>query len=155
VHILNTFFLRKLQRDGYGAIKRWTRSVNVFQKELILVPVHLGNHWCMMGVNVPNKCITYYDSMGGRNWRVLETMRSFLVSEARERGTADPEDVQSWKLVCCADTPQQQNGSDCGVFACVIAEHLARRAPLAFTQEQMPYFRRRIAGEIIFARLLT
>jgi sentrin-specific protease 1 len=50
--------------------------------------------------------------------------------------------------------PQQNNSSDCGVFLCTFAEHAARGAPFAFTQNDMPYFRRRITYEILKCSLL-
>ena len=50
-----------------------------------------------------------------------------------------------WKR---GETPQQRNGSDCGVFMTQTAEHLARGAALDFTQDDMEYFRRRMVLEI-------
>ena len=47
VHAFNTFFYTKLQSDGYGGVKRWTRRVDIFAAAYILVPVHLGMHWCL------------------------------------------------------------------------------------------------------------
>ena len=46
------------------------------------------------------------------------------------------------------------NGSDCGMFACKFAEYLSRDAALSFTQEHMPYFRRRMVYEIVTKTLL-
>ena len=46
------------------------------------------------------------------------------------------------------------NGSDCGMFACKFAEYLSRDARLTFTQEHMPYFRRRMVYEIVTKKLL-
>jgi len=28
-------------------VKRWTKKVDIFDNQMIFVPVHLGNHWCM------------------------------------------------------------------------------------------------------------
>uniref|UniRef100_A0A914S2W1 Ubiquitin-like protease family profile domain-containing protein n=1 Tax=Parascaris equorum TaxID=6256 RepID=A0A914S2W1_PAREQ len=53
-------------------------------------------------------------------------------------------DLTGWKLVTRDDIPQQMNGSDCGMFTCKFAEFAARRAHISFTQEHMPYFRRRM-----------
>ena len=40
------------------------------------------------------------------------------------------------------------NGADCGVFTCLFAEHLSRRARLSFSQADIPYVRKRMAYEI-------
>ncbi|KAB7498521.1 Sentrin-specific protease 1 [Armadillidium nasatum] len=52
------------------------------------------------------------------------------------------------------DIPQQMNGSDCGMFSCKFAEYLSRNAPITFTQEHMPYFRRRMVYEIVTQKLI-
>ncbi|KAI6178160.1 hypothetical protein M3Y98_00470800 [Aphelenchoides besseyi] len=46
-YAFNTFFLSTLQQRGYAGVKRWTRKVDVFSYDVLLVPVHLGNHWCL------------------------------------------------------------------------------------------------------------
>lgn len=32
---------------GHAAVKRWTKAVDLFLYDLILVPLHLGVHWAM------------------------------------------------------------------------------------------------------------
>ncbi|KAB1270265.1 Sentrin-specific protease 1 [Camelus dromedarius] len=67
VHAFNTFFFTKLKTAGYQAVKRWTKKVDVFSVDILLVPIHLGVHWCLAVVDFRKKNITYYDSMGGIN----------------------------------------------------------------------------------------
>ena len=52
---------------GYSAVRRWTKKVDLFSYSLVLVPVHLGMHWCLAAVDMDAKSITYFDSMGGNN----------------------------------------------------------------------------------------
>uniref|UniRef100_A0A8D0G1N0 Ubiquitin-like protease family profile domain-containing protein n=1 Tax=Strix occidentalis caurina TaxID=311401 RepID=A0A8D0G1N0_STROC len=40
VHAFSTFFYPKLISAGYDAVRRWTRDVDLFKKDLILVPIH-------------------------------------------------------------------------------------------------------------------
>ena len=54
-----------------------------------------------------------------------------------------------------ADCPQQQNGADCGIFACKVVDFISREAPVNFSQEDMPYFRKRMIWEIVKQQLLT
>lgn len=56
---------------------------------------------------------------------------------------------EEWELENVDDVPQQQNGSDCGVFTCKFAEYLSRDADLTFVQENMNYYRERMVYEII------
>jgi sentrin-specific protease 1 len=43
----------------------------------------------------------------------------------------------------------QRNGYDCGVFALQFLEHESRAAPLHFAQNDMPYYRMRIALDLL------
>lgn len=47
VYSCNTFFYPKLVSSGHSSLKRWTRRVDIFAHDLMLVPVHLGMHWCL------------------------------------------------------------------------------------------------------------
>lgn len=53
VYSFSTFFFPKLrgggggQTGGHAAVKRWTKTVDLFLYDLILVPLHLGVHWAM------------------------------------------------------------------------------------------------------------
>lgn len=75
-------------------------------------------------------------------------MLNYLAQEMRERkGTLL--NKEEWELENVDDVPQQQNGSDCGVFTCKFAEYLSRDADLTFVQENMNYYRERMVYEII------
>ena len=49
VHAFNTFFYPKLMKGGQSSVARWTRrgNIDIFNKDYVLVPVHLGMHWCL------------------------------------------------------------------------------------------------------------
>lgn len=42
VYAFNTFFYPKLMQSGHAALRRWTRKVDIFSYDIILIPVHLG-----------------------------------------------------------------------------------------------------------------
>uniref|UniRef100_A0A8B9HYX6 Si:dkey-21c19.3 n=1 Tax=Astyanax mexicanus TaxID=7994 RepID=A0A8B9HYX6_ASTMX len=67
VYTFNTFFYPKLRSSGYSTVRRWTKKVDIFSVDIILVPVHLGVHWCLSVVDFRKKSIMYFDSMGGNN----------------------------------------------------------------------------------------
>ena len=67
VYAFSTFFYPRLMDAGYSAVRRWTKKVDLFSYSLVLVPVHLGMHWCLAAVDMDAKSITYFDSMGGNN----------------------------------------------------------------------------------------
>ncbi|XP_032154476.1 sentrin-specific protease 2 [Sapajus apella] len=48
LHVFSTFFYPKLKSGGYQAVKRWTKGVNLFEQEIILVPIHRKVHWSLV-----------------------------------------------------------------------------------------------------------
>ncbi|EEB20308.1 sentrin/sumo-specific protease, putative [Pediculus humanus corporis] len=154
VYAFNTFFYPKLISGGHSSLKRWTKKVDIFSHDMILVPVHLGMHWCMSVIDFRSKEIRYYDSMGSSNNCCLQALLSYLKAESLDKKNV-PFETTNWELINVDNIPQQMNGSDCGVFSCVFAEHLSRDSELLFSQDNMPYFRKKMALEIVEAKLLT
>jgi sentrin-specific protease 1 len=42
-------------------------KMDIFALDKIIVPVHLGTHWCLAVINMRKKRVEYYDSLGGTN----------------------------------------------------------------------------------------
>ena len=92
-----------------------------------------------------------YDSMGAPGLECLQHLRRYLQDEKREKKQCEL-DMTTWtdeNLVSLGRTvPQQQNGSDCGVFMCMFSTYHAQgrdwAGPGGFTQRHMPHFRRLI-----------
>ncbi|XP_022250431.1 sentrin-specific protease 1-like isoform X2 [Limulus polyphemus] len=153
VYAFNTFFYPKLAAGGHNALRRWTRKIDIFSYDLLLVPVHLGMHWCLAVVNFQDKKIEYYDSMDGQNGECLKALRTYLQEESLDKKKKEF-DIGEWSLEVVEDIPHQMNGSDCGMFTCKYAEYVTRRGKINFTQAHMPYFRRRMVYEILTKKLL-
>ncbi|KGL76167.1 Sentrin-specific protease 1, partial [Tinamus guttatus] len=155
VHAFNTFFFTKLKTAGYQAVKRWTKKVDIFSVDLLLVPIHLGVHWCLAVVDFRKKSITYYDSMGGINSEACRILLQYLKQESLDKKRKEF-DTNGWSLLSkrSQEIPQQMNGSDCGMFACKYADCITKDKPINFTQQHMPYFRKRMAWEILHRKLL-
>ncbi|XP_076461373.1 uncharacterized protein LOC143293902 isoform X2 [Babylonia areolata] len=152
-YAFNTFFYPKLLQGGHSAVKRWTRKVDVFAHRYLIVPVHLGVHWCLCMVFVKDKKICYYDSMGGQNSQCLNAVRQYLADESQQKRSIAL-DLSEWTAEIVKEIPQQMNGSDCGMFTCMYAETLTRGENITFTQKDMPYFRKRMVYEILKKKLL-
>lgn len=147
VHIFSTFFYAKLSSgpNAYNMLKRWTRKVDIFAHDIILIPVHLGMHWTLISVNCTKKRIAYFDSMNGGlanhgGKKHLKAVYKYLELEHQDKKKSPlPAD---WKINEEGrgdndedlNLPQQENGSDCGMFTCKYAEYLSRREPLNFAQ---------------------
>jgi len=153
VYCFNTFFYGKIVGPGHSSVKRWTRKVDIFAQDLLIIPVHLGMHWCLACVNLRHKTVRYLDSMGGNNNKGLDAILKYLQDEHADKKKSSL-DTSDWKTVNEKEIPQQMNGSDCGMFACKFADYLSRDARITFTQNDMPYFRRRMVYEIVTKTLM-
>lgn len=153
VHAMNTFFYPKLLSSGHSSLKRWTRKVDIFAKDIVVVPIHLGIHWCMSIIDFRDKTIKYFDSMGSANPKCLVALRKYLEDESLDKKKKSY-DTSDWKLDSVKDIPQQMNGSDCGVFSCMFAEFICAKRNITFTQQDMPYFRNKMVYEILKGKLM-
>ena len=154
IHIMNTYFYSKYLEKGYKSVRRWTKRVNIFEKQLMFIPCHMnGVHWTLCVVDFRQKNIVYYDSMGAKKKEVVNDIKTYLKEEHLDKKKSEI-DLSDWQSICmgCA-SPQQNNGSDCGVFTCTTAEFISRNAKLTFCQEEMPLLRKTMVVEIVKAKL--
>lgn len=153
VYAFSTFFYQKLVQGGHAGLKRWTRKVDIFRYDLLLVPVHLGVHWCLAVIDLRKQAVEYFDSMGGGDAQCTRSLIKYLADECYDKKKTML-DTSVWKEVTRKDIPHQMNGSDCGVFTCKFGDYASRDAKINFSQENMPYFRQRIMLEILSGHLL-
>ncbi|XP_036098498.1 sentrin-specific protease 2 isoform X4 [Molossus molossus] len=155
LHAFSTFFYPKLKSGGYQAVKRWTKGVNLFEQELILVPIHRKVHWSLVVIDLRKKCLKYLDSMGQKGNRICEILLQYLQDESKTKRNVDLS-LLEWTHYSMKphEIPQQLNGSDCGMFTCKYADYMSRDKPITFTQHQMPLFRKKMVWEILHQQLL-
>ncbi|KAL2088145.1 hypothetical protein ACEWY4_016973 [Coilia grayii] len=155
VYSFSTFFFPKLHGGGHPAVRRWTKALDLFTFDLILVPLHLGVHWSLAVVDFRTKSVKSYDSMGQRHDDICHLILRYLKEEMNAKKGKDL-DVTKWTVssLKASEIPQQKNGSDCGVFACKYADYISRGRPLTFRQCHMPLFRKLMIWEILNQRLL-
>eukprot|EP00069_Balaena_mysticetus_P003229 bmy_16569T0 len=83
LYAFSTFFYPKLKSGGYQAVKRWTKGVNLFEQELILVPIH------RKVIDLRKKCLKYLDSMGQKGHRICEILLQYLQDESKTKRNID------------------------------------------------------------------
>lgn len=163
VQIMTSFFYAKLfaidrskncYTYDYTRVRRWTRKFDVFDYDMMLVPINQGNvHWTLGVINFRDKRVEYYDSMGGTNETVLKNLLQWVADEL-ETKKGEILDRSEWSMVAHGrDVPQQTNTDDCGVFLCKFADFVSRDAPVNFSADHMKYFRARMAHELLMKRL--
>ncbi|TRZ23491.1 hypothetical protein HGM15179_003646 [Zosterops borbonicus] len=134
VYAFNTFFYSKLSSTSHKGVKKWTKGVDIFEHDIILVPIHLRTHWTLLVVDLREKTIKYFDSLGQKGDHICKTILKYLEEESRERRNIELT-ASEWTLhsMGTEEIPQQNNGSDCGVFVCKFADFISRDKPIIFT----------------------
>uniref|UniRef100_A0A8C5E896 Ubiquitin-like protease family profile domain-containing protein n=1 Tax=Gouania willdenowi TaxID=441366 RepID=A0A8C5E896_GOUWI len=151
VHFFNSFFYDKLRTKGYEGVKRWTKNVDIFQKDLLLIPIHLEVHWSLISVDIPRRAITYFDSQRTLNRRCPKHIFKYLQAEAIKKDQQDF--LMGWKGFFKMNVGRQNNDSDCGAFVLQYCKCLALGQPFSFGQQDMPRVRRQMYKELCHCKL--
>jgi len=73
-----------------------------------------GSHWSLLLVSIIDGVSFHYDSMSQSNLREAQNTTRKMEQLLGKR----------LRFIAMEDSPQQENGSDCGVFVCVLMRHL-------------------------------
>ncbi|XP_037530961.1 ubiquitin-like-specific protease 1C [Nematolebias whitei] len=152
VHFFNSFFYDKLRTKGYEGVKRWTKNVEIFQKDLLLIPIHLEVHWSLVSVDISRRTITYFDSQRTLNRRCPKHIFKYLQAEAIKKDKQDF--LTGWKGLFKMNVGRQNNDSDCGAFVLQYCKCLALGQPFSFGQQDMPRLRRQMYKELCHCKLI-
>ncbi|KAI8144955.1 Sentrin-specific protease 2 [Fennellomyces sp. T-0311] len=153
VHCYSTFFCSTLREKGYSKVRRWTKRVDVFSKDLLFVPINYAYHWTLGMIDMKQKTIQVYDSLNGAHDATLKLLLKYLQEEHQDKKNA-PFDTSAWKTMAAKGIPLQENMSDCGVFTCTFAERLSRNHPFDFSQADMELIRKRMVLSIARREIL-
>ncbi|KAJ5033142.1 uncharacterized protein L3040_008800 [Drepanopeziza brunnea f. sp. 'multigermtubi'] len=141
IHCMSTFFFATLSgtKDtiNYAKVEKWTKGVDIFTKKHLLVPINKdGNHWTLAiitmapltgGTASPFEICTVdsLNSVGGQSYALIANqLWTYLILEAKsKRGAVLSPDQVKWKHA--RNSPQQNNGQDCGVYMLVCLERFA------------------------------
>ncbi|KAJ3436722.1 deneddylase 1 isoform c-related [Anaeramoeba flamelloides] len=153
IYCFNSFFYESYSKNGYSRVRRYTRKVDLFEYDLILIPFHLGNHWTLGVIDSKRKIFRYLDSMSGNNslnYTYLNGMKSYYSHEHldKKKINIDEELNQNWSF-SKEFVPQQNNCNDCGVFTLLFADSVSAENSLWFSCKDMKRLRKRIIFEIL------
>eukprot|EP00392_Amoebophrya_sp_AT5.2_P009136 g9164.t1 len=128
---------------NYGNVRKWTTraGLDVFELDLLVVPLGHGGHWSLGVVDFRKKELLHFCSLRGEGERHLwfEYIKKYLVDEwkdKKEDAEQPPFSFETgWKREVGPNehapdikpdfgVPRQNNFVDCGVFAIVFAEQV-------------------------------
>uniref|UniRef100_A0A674GQE7 Ubiquitin-like protease family profile domain-containing protein n=1 Tax=Taeniopygia guttata TaxID=59729 RepID=A0A674GQE7_TAEGU len=130
---------------------RYFGQVDIFGKELLLIPIHLEVHWSLVAVDVGRRTITYFDSQRTLNRRCPKHICRYLQAEADKKER--PDFREGWRGAFKMNVARQNNDSDCGAFVLQYCKFLALGRPFSFTQQDMPHLRRLMYKELCHCQL--
>ncbi|CAA7037749.1 unnamed protein product [Microthlaspi erraticum] len=165
-HFFNCFFFRKLAnldkgspstfggKEAYQRVQKWTKNVDIFEKDYIFVPINCSFHWsliiiCHPGESVPSHaentprvpCILHLDSIkGSHKGGLINIFPSYLHEEWKARNgdaTIDFSKTPNMQLISL-ELPQQGNSFDCGLFLLHYMELFVAQAPAKFNPSLIP-----------------
>ncbi|KAG6476412.1 hypothetical protein ZIOFF_065653 [Zingiber officinale] len=169
-HFFNSFFFRKLAdldkdrgsisegRAAFLRVRKWTRKVNIFEKDYIFIPVNFNLHWSLLIICHPGEvgnlkgdevnsckvpCILHMDSIKGSHNGLKNIIQSYMWEEWKERHTEASDDDSSKFLnlrFVSLEVPQQENSFDCGLFLLHYVELFLQEAPSNFDPFQVTKF---------------
>lgn len=143
VHVFNSFFYISLagtsaRTVNYERVQSWTRKVDIFAKESLLVPIIQSAHWRLAIVGLPKLLfapeegrkpyLICFDSyIQGYDSAVAWTVQEYLKREWEAKN--GPCDLAQPLVDLQVKHPMQTNESDCGLFLLEFAErYLSERS---------------------------
>lgn len=148
-HAFNSFFFSNLRDKGYDSVRRWATRAKIGKKDLlnvdtVFIPVHNSSHWTLIVVKPADKTIEHFDSLGSLSRRHVGIVKTWL------RGELGDLFVEEDWAVLPSVSPQQDNGSDCGVFLLSTAKAIAANIdPLAYGPQDTLLLRKKIVAELM------
>lgn len=140
VGFTNSFFYRKLERDGAASASCWFGIKNgpIDRFHRFLVPICCGVHWILGCFDFVNRRIVICDSFHHKYDGIMETLSDFL--HHMGYGSFEP---------FYESVPRQHNGDDCGVFVMQFSRcYLYNLDFNCFSQRDIPRIRKQIRMEL-------
>lgn len=149
VYVFSTYFYTTLER-GYDAVSKWVEDTNLFDQDLVFMPVHLTNHWIFVCFDVASKKLEYFDSLGGYRSSVAHRIALFFVKEYFRRCNK----AFSMEVDVVKGITTQGNSNDCGVFACIYARRRLEMSGFVFDKDYALLYRAMMVHEIYVGEVL-
>ena len=143
----------------HARVQGWTKGVNLFEQDYVIVPIHGGAHWSLAiichpgapslgspgaalpvgslgGGPSPSACILHLDSLEGGHTTasITRTLRAYLGAEWQQKARSEPGGTP--RHFSCESMPakrlrcpKQLNLCDCGLFVIENARRFLRDPP--------------------------
>ena len=156
VRVLNSQYFWVEDSHGPNFDKFLCKIPDIFDQDKVIIPVYMSLHWTILVVNFSKNRFEYYDTLGANTVQagkaIATAKKGFLrYADSIQKGTSLSSYAQYIPTI--QQIPQQENGDDCGVFVCTLADYLAQDLVFNFTQDHIPRFRLKMVRDLRQRRL--
>jgi hypothetical protein len=152
VYIFPTTFFPLLEKDLDRAVKiPSVKSVNLFEKDLVFIPINKGLHWVLIVVCFPGDAerrnLMYCDSLSSTSdSQVIKSIAKYM--QARHKVELPNSTEKKIKFrTSIATLPKQSNSCDCGIFTIHYIEQIVKRFPTEFPIQDPEWFDKKEISE--------
>ncbi|PHT96401.1 hypothetical protein BC332_34673 [Capsicum chinense] len=134
IKTFDTFVWIAFKNFGFKAITDRLKNTDLSAIDLLLIPHHSieRQHWSLAVADLRSRAIIWFDSYFDDCVKGISDLRSIL------QQLFPKEDVTSWPAWMAASPKQpQKNYTDCGVYTCVFAEAVSRKAEIRLSPKQL------------------
>ncbi|KAF2143663.1 uncharacterized protein K452DRAFT_195382, partial [Aplosporella prunicola CBS 121167] len=119
-HNYQSFWFQTAKKGVKGVLS-WDNRARLnngrlLECEAVFIPICEHHHWRLLIISGTRRRIEYFDSLHGNAEPFIRTAHEWVMASL---GKLYKE--EEWTIVRDHNSPRQQNGSDCGVFACMTA----------------------------------
>ena len=152
IRVLSTYLYTRYENNGYHAVSKWTRKENIFDNDIIFIPINKDHHWALAVANVRERTVMVFDSLHTEKQVKIKafTVRQFIYEEAMFHW---PLWASGWTIDKPACSPKQDNFVDCGVYVLMTAEFIGRNVQPTYSAEYVAIYRREIEEDLRRGRL--
>ncbi|KAK7468256.1 hypothetical protein VKT23_002765 [Stygiomarasmius scandens] len=122
-----TFWPQSTIEQQFANIQHWTKHVDIFEKDFLVVPIHEQHHWYLAIVWQPGLMVNAesdegkttvtqiltLDSLGQKHSDVIGRLSEYLRLAGRDKTGSDVAMKPVGQQLC---VPIQDNGCDCGIY---------------------------------------
>lgn len=139
VYVCDTFFMAAIETSDGTRIQRWLKRINVMERDYLIIPVMMNEHWFIMILCHPKSLLEeqrhpqhrpkihimdsmeHYDEVKKRE--IIDALYKFVQAAAAAECNVKIENIRRRLPIIHADVFQQTNTYDCGICMLENAEH--------------------------------
>ncbi|RKP16325.1 cysteine proteinase, partial [Rozella allomycis CSF55] len=123
---ISTFMLVFMKIAGFEKAHPFVKRIAIFEKDILLVPVHYASHWQLAAVYPQEGCIRLYNSFDGFPSEPLMVIQRFMKMEWELYFQSPCEnELKATSMKC----PRQTDAFNCGIFCCLNARMVVTNMP--------------------------